>query len=310
MNLIFAGTPDFSVPTLHALHAAGHQISLVLTQPDRPAGRGMKLAGSAVKRAADELALPIFQPETLRNPEVQTRLAQTQPDAIIVVAYGLLLPAEVLAIPRFGCINVHASLLPRWRGAAPIHRAILAGDLKTGVSIMAMDAGLDTGPVYASREVPIGSEDNTASLHDRLAALGATALVEVLDDIESRSPVPTPQPAQGASYAPKISKEEAAIDWTLPAEAIHRQIRAFNPFPGAGTKLGQDALKIWEAEIAARPSAGERPGTVVDAADERLLVSCGEGVLGIQSLQRAGGRRLPTRDFLAGHPLALGTRFG
>jgi methionyl-tRNA formyltransferase len=309
MKLVFAGTPEFAVPTLRALVDGGHIVSLVLTQPDRPAGRGMKLQPSPVKRAALQSGLSVAQPTTLRDPAIQQQIAALAPEAMVVVAYGLILPQAILSLPAHGCINVHASLLPRWRGAAPIHRALLAGDEVTGVSIMAMDAGLDTGPVFLVRKTPIAPTDTTGALHDRLASLGAEALLVALDRLAGGDLVATPQPSDGVSYATKIAKDEARIDWQQPAAAIDRQIRAFDPYPGATTTLGGEPYKFWACTPAASAPDQGRPGELLAVEGDRLAVACGEGALWITSLQRAGGKRLATRDFLAGTPLAAGAVF-
>lgn len=303
MNIIFAGTPEFAALALKAIAAAGHHVSLVLTQPDRPAGRGMALQASPVKRLAEELKMPVFQPQTLRDAEAQAEIAQVGADLMVVAAYGLILPQVVLDMPRLGCINIHASLLPRWRGAAPIQRAILAGDAETGVCIMQMEAGLDTGPVLARGTFPIAAEDTAGSLHDRLAALGATLTVDVL----GRLPLSAEQqPEQGVTYAAKIEKAEAAIDWRRSALELDRQIRAFNPFPGAQAQMAGAGLKVW----AASPVEGSgRPGEILDASKSRLLVACGDGALNIRELQKAGGKRLPVEQFMAGSNLRIGDAF-
>jgi methionyl-tRNA formyltransferase len=306
MKLVFAGTPEFAAAALRALHAAGHDIPLVLTQPDRPSGRGLQATPSAVKRAAAELGIPVRQPQTLKDASIQAELDATAPDAMIVAAYGLIVPQTVLDIPRRGCINIHASLLPRWRGAAPIQRAILAGDEKSGVSIMQMDAGLDTGPVLLEEAVEIGPDETAATLHDRLAALGARLIVQALEGHAA----PVPQDASRATYAAKLDKKEAAIDWTEPARAIDRKIRAFNPVPGASTTLGGAPLKIWSASVIETVDA-PAPGMVVDAGKDGIVVACGDGTgLRVIELQRAGGKRMTAAAFLAGAPIARGQRMG
>lgn len=303
MRLIFAGTPEFAAQALGALIDAGHDIALVLTQPDRPAGRGMALLPSPVKQRALAAGLPVFQPVRLKDAEAQETVRAVGADAMIVAAYGLILPQAVLDLPRLGCINIHASLLPRWRGAAPIQRAILAGDPETGVCIMQMEAGLDTGPVLRSAALPIEAEDTAASLHDKLAALGARLIVDTLADLPKMA---VPQPENGATYAAKIEKSEAPIDWRQPAVQIGRQIRAFNPFPAALFHANGQAIKAWRA----MPEAGSgEPGTVLAADRNGILVACGEGVLRLLELQKAGGKRLAVAQFLAGTPLAAGTRF-
>ena len=305
MSIVFAGTPEFAAAALSALHAAGYEVPLVLTQPDRPAGRGLRQLASAVKGLALELGLPLRQPPTLKDPRVIGELEALRPEAMVVAAYGLILPPSVLAIPRRGCINIHATLLPRWRGAAPIQRAILAGDSQTGISIMQMDEGLDTGPVLLSDAVPIEPDDTAQSLHGRLAALGARLIVRAL--AESR--VAKPQDPALATYAGKIDKHEARIDWNEPAQVLSRKVRAFNPAPGAVTAHRGSALKVWHAMPGEGASAA--PGTVVSTHAAALSVACGEGtVLRVTELQRAGGRRLSTAAFLAGSPIEPGERLG
>jgi methionyl-tRNA formyltransferase len=305
MKLIFAGTPEFAAVALAALQRAGHAIALVLTQPDRPAGRGLRSAASPVKRLATELELPIAQPPSLRVPGLATELAGVGADAMVVAAYGLIIPRDILGVPRLGCINIHASLLPRWRGAAPIQRALLAGDPQTGISIMQMDAGLDTGPVLLRAALPITSEDTAQTLHDRLATLGAELIVRALDGPH----VPEAQDEALATYAAKIEKREAQIDWTTPAEAIERKVRAFNPVPGAATVHGQTALKIWRTVLV--PGVGAAPGTIDKLDSSGITVACGSGsALRVLELQRAGGKWLPVSAFLAGHALKPGERLG
>ena len=303
MRLSFAGTPEFAAQALSAIIAAGHEVALVLTQPDRPAGRGMTLQPSAVKKVALEHGLEVFQPPTLKNAEAQERIAAVGAEVMVVAAYGLILPAAVLDMPRFGCINIHASLLPRWRGAAPIQRALLAGDAETGVCIMQMEAGLDTGPVLLRGAFAIEASDTTASLHDRLAELGAALAVEAL----GRLPLPAAaQAIEGVTYAHKIEKAEALIDWSRSAAEVDRHIRAFNPFPGAQTWLGGHTVKLWQA----RPVAGNGEiGTVLAVDRSQVVIACGEGALAVSELQKAGGKRLPVSQFLAGHPLQVGDRF-
>ena len=303
MRLIFAGTPEFAATALQAIVAAGHQVALVLTQPDRPAGRGMALQPSAVKKVALDHGIEVFQPLTLKDAAAQAKIAAVGAEIVVVAAYGLILPQVVLDLPRLGCINIHGSLLPRWRGAAPIQRALLAGDAETGVCIMQMEAGLDTGPVLLRGAFPIEATDTTATLHDRLAALGATLVVEALGKL----PLPAePQPAEGVTYAHKIEKAEALIDWSKSAAELDRHIRAFNPFPGAQALFGGQTVKIWQA----RPvdAEGEK-GTILAIDRSILLVACGAGGLAVSELQKAGGKRLPVQQFLAGHPLKVGDRF-
>jgi len=306
VRVIFAGTPEFAACALSALLKGRHEILLVLTQPDRPAGRGLRPHPSAVKQLALKHSLPIEQPATLKDNRIQETLSAVAADVMVVAAYGLILPRSVLEMPRLGAINIHASLLPRWRGAAPIQRALLAGDRETGVSIMQMDAGLDTGPVIRSEAIPVRDLDDAQTLHDRLAELGARLAVRVLEDLESGKVEARPQPAQGATYAAKIDRAEARIDWTRPANEIWGKVRAFSAFPGAAARLGNLELKIWRAvpETDSGP-----PGTVLAAGPDGIRVACGEGSLSIRTLQRAGGRRLSPAEFLRGRPVAAGERF-
>ncbi len=306
MRVVFAGTPGFAVPALQALHQAGHTLPLVLTQPDRPSGRGQGPAASAVKQAAGALGLPIFQPTTLKDPTVEARLRAAHPDVLVVAAYGLILPQALLDLPARGALNIHASLLPRWRGAAPIQRAILAGDSETGVCIMQMDAGLDTGPVLLRAETPIGPEDTAGTLHDRLAALGAALLLDALRGIGQGTVSPVPQSAQGVTYAAKVEKSEARIDWTRSAREIDRQVRAFNPFPGAVARIRDTELKVWRA--VPRSESGT-PGSILRIGTEGIVVACGTGSLALIELQRAGGKRLDAAALLRGFPLSIGERF-
>ena len=303
MKLIFAGTPEFAAQALSAIVAAGHEVALVLTQPDRPAGRGMALQPSAVKKVALAHGIEVFQPLTLKDAEAQAKIAAVGAEVMVVAAYGLILPQAVLDMPRFGCINIHASLLPRWRGAAPIQRALLAGDAETGVCIMQMEAGLDTGPVLLRGAFPIEATDTTASLHDRLAELGARLCVEALGKL----PLPAePQPSVGVTYAHKIEKAEAVIDWSKSAAELDRHIRAFNPFPGAQASFGGQTVKLWQAS----PVAGSGPlGSVLAVDKKQVVIACGAGALAVSELQKAGGKRLPVQQFLAGHPLKVGDRF-
>jgi methionyl-tRNA formyltransferase len=300
------------VPALSALHAAGHRIAAVYTQPDRPAGRGLKLNSSPVKQRALELGLPVEQPATLKGAAAVATLAGYAPELLVVVAYGLILPRDALAVPRRGCLNIHASLLPRWRGAAPIHRALLAGDPASGVTIMQMDEGLDTGPLLLAREWPIPPRCTGGQLHDALATLGAEAVVEAIEAWSAGRIAPLPQPAEGACYARKIDKAEARIDWALPADAIDRQVRAFNPWPGAETRWRGQGLKIWAATPLGASSVPEpehvtlAPGWV--SGRGRILVATGAGVLQVERLQLAGRRATSAAEFLNAHPLA-GERF-
>jgi methionyl-tRNA formyltransferase len=312
LRIVFAGTPEFSVPALQALHDAGQAIVAVYTQPDRPAGRGRELASSAVKQRALALGLAVEQPSTLKALEARQRLAAYAPDLMVVVAYGLILPQAVLDVPRRGCLNIHGSLLPRWRGAAPIQRAVLAGDARTGVSIMLMDAGLDTGPELLRRELAIGARETSGELHDRLAPLGAEAIVEAMPGWVAGSLQATPQPVAGATYAAKIHKDEARIDWSRSADELDRQVRAFNPWPVAETRLHEAQVRIWEAcPVTAEFSthSGALPGTVVHAAAGRLVVSTGGGLLELLTVQFPGRKPLKARDILNSRPLG-GERFG
>jgi methionyl-tRNA formyltransferase len=304
MKLVFAGTPEFAAVSLDALLAARHEVTLVLTQPDRPAGRGLKSQPSEVKRLAQRRGLAILQPATLKDPAAQAAVAQARPEAIVVAAYGLLLPPVLLALPGRGCINVHASLLPRWRGAAPIQRALLAGDDETGITIMQMDAGLDTGAILLQKALAISPSDTTGTLHDRLGALGAKLLLQAL----ASNPAPRPQDSAAATYAARIGKDEAGIDWARPAAEIERQVRAFDPVPGAQTRCDGVTLKIWRARV--EPGAAGAAGTVRDTGPGGIVVACGRGALRITELQRAGGKRLPAQAFLSGFKLAPGARLG
>jgi methionyl-tRNA formyltransferase len=312
LRIVFAGTPEFAVPALQALHDAGHAIVAVYTQPDRPAGRCREVASSAVKQRALALGIPVEQPPTLKAPEALRSLAAYAPDLMIVAAYGLLLPQAVLDIPGLGCLNIHGSLLPRWRGAAPIQRAVLAGDERTGISIMLMDAGLDTGPELLRRELTIGPRETGGELHDRLALLGAQTIVDAVRGWAAGSIRATPQPAAGATYAAKIRKDEARIDWTKSAAEIDRQVRAFNPWPIAETRLGGEQVRIWEArpaasEIAVEPQAAA--GTVLKAPAGRIVVATGDGLLELLTVQFPGRKPLKARDILNSRPLG-GERFG
>ena len=300
LRVIFAGTPDFAVPCLDAVLAAGVDCVAVYTQPDRPAGRGRQLQPSPVKQRALVAGIPVEQPESLKDAATQDRLAAFAPDLLVVVAYGLILPRAVLALPRLGCWNVHASLLPRWRGAAPIQRAILAGDNETGVDLMQMEAGLDTGPVLLQRRTPIAADDNSAMLHDRLAALGAEVLREGLMRLQcGESLDPTPQPAEGVCYAHKLDKSEALLDWNESASVLDRKIRAFNPWPVAEAEIAGERVRIHAAEPV---DAHGEPGTPVRATRSRLAIACGDGALAILKLQRAGGRVIDAADYVNGRP--------
>ena len=307
MRVIFAGTPEFARSALAALHAAGHDIVGVLTQPDRPAGRGMKLQASAVKQFALAHGLTVLQPHSLKldgkYPDeaaaAKDFIAQAQADVMVVAAYGLILPQWVLDAPKHGCLNIHASLLPRWRGAAPIHRAIEAGDAQTGVTIMQMDAGLDTGDMLLEETLPILTQDTTASLHDKLASMGAALIVKALTQVGQFKPVK--QPAEGVTYAHKIEKAEAAIDWTLSAQSLSQRIRAFDPFPGMTAQMAGETVKVWQAHgLADAPAHAStaKPGTLLAIDESGLQVACGDGVLCLTQLQKPGGKRQAVADFV------------
>ena len=315
MRVIFAGTPEFASVALAQLHAAGHEIVLVMSQPDRPAGRGMKLQASAVKQFSLAHQIPVAQPRSLRldgkfpddAQAAQAAIAQAQADVMIVAAYGLILPQWVLDAPRHGCLNIHASLLPRWRGAAPIHRAIAAGDTHTGVTIMQMDAGLDTGDMLLCQDLAIEPTDTTAALHDKLADLGGGMIVQALTQVGQFQP--QVQPSEGVTYAHKIEKAESSVDWTLPAAVLERRVRAFDPFPGVSCVMHSEAItetvKLWRAQVVLG-APGAAPGTVLSADAQGLCVACGEGALRITQLQRPGGKRVSAADFLRGFALQPG----
>jgi len=304
LRVVFAGTPPFAVRALAALDDAGHEVALVLTRPDRPAGRGLKVAPSAVGRWAQQRGFQIFKPQSLKDAEALATIRDARPEVMVVAAYGLILPPAALSIPANGCLNIHASLLPRWRGAAPIQRALLAGDRETGISIMCMDAGLDTGPVLFEKPIPVGDRETAASLTESLAALGAEAIVEALGRLPTLAPCP--QDDKTATQAPKITKLEARIDWSRSSVAIDRQIRAFDPVPGAETTFHGEALKIWQAE----PTQGVGPPGRVLEAPGGLVVACGEGAVRLLIVQRPGGKRLGAAEFLRGTPLPGGTVLG
>ena len=295
MRLVFMGSPEFSVPVLEALVAAGHEIACVYCQPPRPAGRGQKPRPTPVEARATELGLPVRHPRSLRDAEAQAEFAALDADAAVVVAYGLILPQPILDAPRRGCLNIHASLLPRWRGAAPIHRAILSGDAETGVAIMQMEAGLDTGPVLLQRATPIGPEETTGDLHDRLSRMGAELIVEALDRLDTLTPVP--QPEAGVTYAEKIDKAEARIDWTRPAAEVDRQIRGLSPFPGAWCEAGEGRVKLLRSRLAGEAELAPGESRTTEAA---LLVGCGEGAVAVTELQRPGRRAAPAAEVLRG----------
>lgn len=308
LRIIFAGTPEFSVPCLEACRASGAEVVAVYTQPDRPAGRGRKLTPSPVKQAALAANIPVEQPETLKTPEARATLEAYRPDLMVVVAYGLILSRKVLAIPRLGCWNVHASLLPRWRGAAPIQRAILAGDSESGVDLMQMEAGLDTGPVLLERRTAITREDTGGSLHDRLSLLGADVLTEGLRrTLAGETLHATPQSDEGVMYAHKLEKAEARLDFSRPALALERQVRAFDPWPVAEGDVAGENLRIWAAR-AIEQEHNIAPGSVIAAQRDGIDVACGEGVLRITALQRAGGKRITAADYLNARPELRSTR--
>ena len=319
MRLVFAGTPEFAAVALAQLLAAGHEIALVLSQPDRPAGRGMKLQSSPVKQLALQHGLAVVQPRSLRlggkYPDdalaAQAALHAVQADAMVVAAYGLILPQWVLDVPARGCFNIHASLLPRWRGAAPIHRAIEAGDASTGVTIMQMDAGLDTGAMLLAEALPIQDSDTTGTVHDKLACLGGRLMVQTLTQLQQEALRPQAQPLDGVTYAAKVDKAEGVIDWSQPALTITRRVRAFNPFPGASTRLQGEVLKVWQAHVADAelPSSGN-VGSIMAVAHEGIVVAAIHSIVVITQLQRPGGKRLKVAEFLRGFDLQPGMVLG
>lgn len=318
MKLIFAGTPEFAASALQALLDAGHEVALVLTQPDRPAGRGKRLRPGAVKQLAGKAGITVLQPARLRNnPEALAQIRQVNADVMVVAAYGLILPADVLEAPRLGCLNIHASLLPRWRGAAPIQRAIEAGDSQTGITIMQMDEGLDTGDMLLVTTTPITADDTGATLHDRLARLGATSIVQALEQLAGGSLAATAQPAEGITYAQRLTRDDARIDWRLTADALVNRIRAFDPVPGNQAELADDTqktIKIWQAAVATEPAAqpgkpAPAPGTIVACTSASLRVACGSGAIDVLALQRPGGRRLPVAQFQPAASFSVGMRF-
>lgn len=314
MKVIFAGTPEFAAVALAHLYEAGFEIPLVLTQPDRPAGRGMQLHPSPIKQYALKHAIPVAQPVSLRldgkypdeAAKAHALLKTTEHQVMVVAAYGLILPASILAIPPLGCLNIHASLLPRWRGAAPIHRAIETGDSETGITIMQMNEGLDTGPMLLTQSEPIAENDTTGSLHDRLALLGGHLIVEALKKLTQGGLIAVPQPDEGVTYAAKISKQEANLDFRLPAAVLLRRIQAFNPFPGAAARIHDTALKIWHASSLELTG---NPGEILSVTPEAVVVACGVGALKLTELQKPGGKRLLASQFLQGFALEPGERF-
>lgn len=317
MRLAFAGTPEFARVALAALHRAGFDIALVLTQPDRPAGRGQQLQPSAVKSWAVDRGLAVIQPGGLRldgrhatdASTAREALLAARVDVMVVAAYGLILPEWVLTLPRLGCMNIHASLLPRWRGAAPIHRAVEAGDARTGITVMQMDAGLDTGPMLLVGPMNICDDDTTGSLHDRLAVLGGRLMVEALEIVACGRLLPTAQPAEGVTYARKVDKSEAVVDWTADAASVARRIRAFNPAPGAVARWRGEAVKLWRAQAVEGAEFSQAPGTVVAVSGEGLTVICGAGAVRLTELQRPGGKRLTAAQFLQGQAVRVGDCF-
>jgi methionyl-tRNA formyltransferase len=310
MRVGFAGTPAFAATALQAILNAGFPVPVVLTQPDRPKGRGLRVEPSPVKALALSHGLAVLQPRTLKTRDDREAVVAVPLDVLVVAAYGLILPQAILDWPRHGGINIHGSLLPRWRGAAPIQRALLAGDAETGVTIMRMDAGLDTGPMLDVVRVPIAARDTGGTLTDKLAATGATAIVSVLRRLaRGETLVATPQPAAGATYAAKVERADAVIDWCAAAVAIDRVVRAFDPVPGAATALAGEPGKIWRGEVAPASDAGTGPGTVVAATAQGIVVACGEGAFRITELQQAGGKRMNAAAFVAGRRIAAGDRF-
>lgn len=306
MKVLFAGTPDFAVPPLQAL-ANEHEIIGVFTQPDRRSGRGKKVTLPPVKVLAEQLGIPVHQPESLKN-QVQL-IAELRPDVMVVVAYGMLLPQAILDIPRLGCINIHASLLPRWRGAAPIHRAIEAGDSESGVSIMRMELGLDTGPVYKMLRTPILDTDTTATLHDKLSGLGAQGICQTLSLLAEQPDLePQPQDDALACYAKKLHKQEADINWSLSAREIQQRIRAFIPFPVAQCQHNDTRIRIWQAKISEQNNVDSAPGTVLSANEEGIKIQCGSGSLTLETLQRDGSKAMPWTEFANGYPISINDR--
>jgi methionyl-tRNA formyltransferase len=304
LRIVFMGTAAFAVPSLRALADGRHPLVAVYTQPPRPAGRGMRPRPSAVQLAATALGLRVFTPASLKGAAEQKRLEEVRPDLAVVAAYGVILPRAILEVPRLGCINLHASLLPRWRGAAPIQRALLAGDRETGVTIFQMEPALDTGPILAIARLPIAEDATAATLHDALAELAASMVGPVVDDLAAGRAVARPQPDQGVVYAPKLTKDEGRLDWSQPAGGLARRLRALNPWPGCWTEFGGERLRVLEGEIA--PGAGI-PGEVLD---ERLTIACGDGALRLTKIQRAGGKPMSAAAFLRGFPLLVGARLG
>jgi len=311
--MIFMGTPEFALPSLKALYEARQEIILVITQPDRPKGRGLRVSPSPVKELALSLNLPLLQPERLRDSSFLDKIQELRPQIIVVVAYGQILPREVLSLPEYGCVNLHPSLLPKYRGPAPIAWAILQGEDKTGVTTMLLGEGLDDGPILLQREVAIGPDDTAAVLHDRLAHTGAELLLETISGLEKGTIHPLPQPEELASYAPKLTKEAGQIDWSRPAQSIHNQVRATNPWPGAYTYYQGDVLKVWQTRLTlglAEPVTEARPGEILGIQEEGLLVQTGDRPLLIIEVQRPGGKRMSLLEYVKGHPLPKGSFLG
>lgn len=307
LKIIFAGTPQFAAKSLKAILAQQHDVVAVLTQPDRPAGRGMQLSPSPVKQLAGQHNITVLQPLTLKSAEVQRQLAEYQADVMVVAAYGLILPLSVLQLPRHGCLNIHASLLPRWRGAAPIQRAILAGDAVTGITIMQMDEGLDTGAMLLKKTCPIAPKDTAHTLLEKLSELGASAILEALQKIQNGTLSAEAQNSAQATYANKLSKAEAQLNWNLSAEHLERAVRGYNPFPVANAKINNTPVKIWQAE--AYGDIHGEPGTVLAVDKRGILLACGQGALCLEVLQRPSGKALPSNQFLQGFPIKVGDRF-
>jgi len=307
MKIIFAGTPVFAATAMDGLIKAGHEIALVLTQPDRPAGRGMKTVASAVKQLAEMHKLSLLQPQSLKELELHTQLRAINADVMVVAAYGLILPEAVLKIPRYGCLNIHASILPRWRGAAPIQRAILAGDKETGITIMQMDTGLDTGAMFLKKSIPISLDDTTRTLHDKLCELGTHAIVETLNLLEQKKLTPVQQDESQACYAAKIKKNEAQIDWRQSAEEIERKIRAFNPAPVAYALFQGNMIKIWQAKVMLEST--DQPGKIMAIGRDGIIVATGTGTLQLQIIQKPGGNRMAANEFLSGFKMHVGDYF-
>ncbi|MDD5056897.1 MAG: methionyl-tRNA formyltransferase [Sideroxydans sp.] len=309
MKIIFAGTPHFAASALEAL-LKEHQILAVLTQPDRPSGRGMQLAASPVKLLAQQHAIPVLQPASLKNAEAQKELIALNADVMVVAAYGLILPKEVLQIPRLGCLNIHASLLPRWRGAAPIQRAILAGDTESGITIMQMDEGLDTGNMLLKKTCAITADETAQTLHDKLASMGAQAIAEVLHKIESGESQSEQQEGAFATYAAKLSKSEAQLDWSDTAEQLDREVRGYFPFPVAFTRMRSVQIKILRAHVLDKQLVASPSGTIISMDKKNIQVACGQGVLALETMQKPGGKPLPVAQFIQGFPLKVGDCFG